>query len=144
MLSYIWPIVLIMVVNIIYQVCAKEVPASMDAFATTTICYAVSTAAVLVCFFIFSGTGIDGLIAEYAKVNWAVIMMGVTAVGLELGFVFCYKNGWEVSMAYVVESALLSTMLLFVGYFVFSEGITWNKIGGVIICLAGLVLINRE
>ena len=33
-------------------------------------------------------------------------------------------------------------MMIFVGYLLYHEAVTWNKIVGIIICLAGLVLIN--
>ena len=35
-----------------------------------------------------------------------------------------------------------TVILIFVGYLLYHEAITWNKIVGIIICLAGLVLIN--
>lgn len=144
MLAYLWPIGLVMLSSIVYQICAKEVPAKMNAFATLTICYGVATLATFICYFVFSGSGPGGLIGEYAKINWAVIMLGITAVGLEVGYVFSYKNGWEVSLAYIVQSSLMTVLLLFVGYFVFSEGITVNKLVGAAACLAGLIMINKK
>ena len=144
MFAYLWPIALVMIANIIYQVSAKEVPAAMDAFASLTICYGIATLMTLVFFFIFSGGGLSGLMAEYVKTNWAVIVLGITAVGLEVGYVFAYKNSWEVSLLYVIQSAIMAVMLLFVGYLLYSEGITWNKFAGRAVCLAGLVLINKK
>ena len=133
-----------MIANILYQVCAKEIPTAMDAFAPLIICYAIATIVTLLCYFIYSGAGPGGLFDEYAKVNWAVIALGITAVGLEAGYVFCYKIGWEVSVAYVVQAAAMAAMLLLVGYIIYNEGISWNKIAGVGVCVAGLILINRE
>ena len=144
MFAYLWPIVLVMIANIIYQVSAKEVPKAMDAFASLTICYGIATLMTLVFFFIFSGGGLSGLMAEYAKTNWAVAVLGLTAVGLEVGYVFAYKNGWEVSLLYVIQSAIMAVMLLFVGYFLYHEGLSWNKLAGIVVCLAGLVLINKK
>lgn len=144
MFAYLWPIGLVIIANIVYQISAKEVPSAMDAFASLTICYGIATAMTLICFFIFSGAGISGLMAEYAKINWAVIVLGITAVGLEVGYVFAYKNGWEVSLIYVMQSAIMAAMLLVVGYFLYKEGLTWNKLAGIAVCLFGLILINRK
>lgn len=144
MFAYLWPVILVMIANIVYQVCAKEVPAAMNAFASITICYGIATVMTLVCFFVFSGGGISGLAAEYAKANWAAVVFGLTAVGLEVGYVFAYKNGWEVSLLYIMQSAIMAVMLLLVGYFLYSEEIPWNKLAGIAICLAGLVLINKK
>ena len=144
MFAYLWPIILVMAANVLYQIGAKEIPSEMDAFATLTITYAIATLTTLVMFLVSSGSGLSGLLVEYAKINWAVIMFGVSAVGLEVGFVFAYKNGWEVSLAYVVQSAVLSAMLLIVGYILYSEPITWNKVAGIAICVVGLVMLNRK
>lgn len=144
MFAYVWPIALIIISGIIYQISAKEVPSAMDGFSSLTICYGIATLVTLVLFFITAGTGISGLLAEYAKINWAVVVLGITAVGLEVGYVFAYKSGWEVSLVYVMQASILAGLLLVVGYFLYSEGLTWNKVVGVGICLVGLILLNRK
>ena len=47
-------------------------------------------------------------------------------------------------MASIVQSAILAVALIFVGLFLYKESLTWNKIVGVLICLAGLVVINLK
>ncbi len=37
--------------------------------------------------------------------NWAPFFLGVSVVGLEVGFIYAYKNGWAVSTASLVQSA---------------------------------------
>lgn len=39
MMSAIWPIALVVVSNILYQICAKSVPREMDAMASLTVTY---------------------------------------------------------------------------------------------------------
>lgn len=39
--SYIWPIALVVFSNVLYQVCAKSVPAKMNPYASLTITYLV-------------------------------------------------------------------------------------------------------
>ena len=46
------------------------------------------------------------------------------------------------STGYIVQSAVLAVGLLLVGYLMYHESLTWNKITGVLVCLAGLILIN--
>lgn len=48
------------------------------------------------------------------------------------------------SAAQIVQSAILAVILIFVGYLLYKEAITWNKIVGILICLAGLGLINMK
>ena len=43
-----------------------------------------------------------------------------------------------------MQSAFLAVMLLFVGYLLYHEALTWNKLVGVIVCLIGLAFINYK
>ena len=45
MFAYLWPIVLVIISNVMYQVCAKEVPSEMNAFASLTVTYVVAAIA---------------------------------------------------------------------------------------------------
>ena len=140
MFAYIWPVALVVLSNTVYQICAKSVPGDMDPFASLTVTYLVGAVASLALYFILGQRG--NLLAEYRKLNWAPIALGVVIVGLEVGFIFAYKAGWPVSTASVVTSAFLAVALLFVGFLAYREALTWNKLVGVAICLAGLALIN--
>ena len=143
MFAYLWPIGLVIISNVLYQVCAKEVPAEMNAFASLTVTYVVAAVSSLIFFFLLGGSSSGtGLIGEYSKINWAPFVLGVVIVGLEVGWIFAYKAGWEVSTGFIVQSAVLAILLLVLGYFLYHEALTWNKVVGVVICLIGLVFIN--
>jgi drug/metabolite transporter (DMT)-like permease len=145
MFAYLWPIGLVIISNVLYQVCAKEVPAEMNAFASLTVTYVVAAVSSLIFFFLLGGSSSGtGLIGEYSKINWAPFVLGVVIVGLEVGWIFAYKAGWEVSTGFIVQSAVLAILLLILGYFLYHEALTWNKLVGVVICLIGLVFINLK
>jgi len=69
---------------------------------------------------------------------------GLVIVGLEVGYIYAYKIGWPVSTAQIVQAAVVAVILIFVGSLFYHEAVTWNKVAGVIICLAGLALINLK
>lgn len=46
------------------------------------------------------------------------------------------------STASIVQSAFLAVALIAVGYFLYHEPVTWNKIVGIALCLGGLAFIN--
>lgn len=140
MFAYVWPIALVVLSNVAYQVCAKSVPGDMDPFASLTVTYAVGAVASFALYFLL-GQGGD-ILAQYRRLNWAPAALGVVIVGLEVGFIFAYKAGWLVSTASVVQSAFLAVALLAVGYFAYHEALTWNKVAGVAICLIGLAVIH--
>lgn len=140
-MSMIWPIALIVFANVVYQICAKGVPRDMDAMASMTITYLVGAVCSAIMFFIMNRHG--NLLHEYQKINWAPIFLGVSVVGLEVGFIYAYKNGWSVSTASIVQSAFLAVALLFVGTLLYHETINVSKIIGVAFCLVGLFFLNR-
>lgn len=142
MLNYFWPIALIVLSNVFYQICAKSVPNSMNPFASLTVTYLVGALLSLVFYFILNKDA--NIIKEYQKLNWAPFVLGFVIIGLEVGYIYAYKSGWGVSVAPVVQSAVLSVILIVVGYCLYKENITWNKIVGVSACVAGLVLINLK
>ena len=117
------------------------VPKEMDTMASMTVTYLVGAVCSAILFFIMNRGG--NLLHEYAKMNLAPALLGLSVVGLEVGFIYAYKNGWEVSTASVVQSAFLALALLGVGAALYKEAITANKVTGVVICLVGLWFINR-
>lgn len=140
MFNYIWPIMLVVLSNVMYQICAKNVPGNVNPFAALTITYIVGTISSVIMFFIFDKQG--NILKEITKINWASYALGLVVVGLEVGFIYAYKAGWQVSTASIVQSSFLSVILIFVGLLLFKEALTWNKIVGIFICLIGLVFIN--
>ena len=139
--SMVWPIALVVLSNIIYQVCAKSVPKEMNTMASMTITYLVGAACSAVVFFLTSKD--SSLLQEFKKLNFAPFLLGISIVGLEVGFIYAYKNGWAVSTASIVQSAFLSVALIFVGALLYHETITASKIVGMVICLVGLYFLNR-
>lgn len=140
MIEFIWPLALVVLSNIFYHISAKYTPESLNPLASLTVTYLVGAVVSAILYFILNRNG--NLIREYSKLNWAPFVLGVVIVGLEVGFIYAYKAGWQVSVASLVASTALSVVLVFVGYFLFKEQFTWNKIVGLVICLIGLVFIN--
>ena len=142
MISYVWPICLVVLSNVAYQICAKSVPGNMNPLASLTVTYLVGAAASGILYFVLNRNG--NLLREYGKMNWAPIVLGIVIVGLEVGWIYAYKAGWQVSKGAIVQSAFLSVALIFVGYLLYQEALTWNKLVGIGVCLVGLVFINLK
>jgi len=140
MFNYFWPLALVVLSNVFYQICAKSVPEGMNPLASLTITYLIGAAASFMLYYALNKDA--NIIHEYGKVNWAPFVLGFVIVGLEIGYICAYKAGWAVSTAQIVQAAVLALILIFVGYLLYHETITWNKIAGILVCLAGLGLIN--
>ena len=138
---FIWPIALVVVANVVYQICAKSVPKNMDTMASMVITYLVGALCSAIMFFIMNRDA--SLLQKFGKSNSAPVWLGVSVVGLEVGFIYAYKLGWAVSTASIVQSTFLSLALLVVGALLYNEAITLNKIIGISICLVGLYFISK-
>ena len=140
MFNYVWPLALVVLSNVVYQICAKSAPGDMDPLASLTVTYLVGALASGALYFLLHRGG--NLFREYRALNWAPFVLGVVIVGLEVGFIYAYRAGRQVSRAQIVQSAVLAVCLVFVGALLYREHITWTKLAGVAICLVGLVFLN--
>ena len=140
MLSYIWPIALVVLSNTLYQVCAKSVPEGMNPFASLTVTYLIGAVISGVLYFALNRNA--NLLREIRMINWASIVLGVVIIGLEVGFIYAFRAGWQIGTAQIISSAMVAVLLIFVGWLLYHEAITWNKLLGIVVCIAGLVLIN--
>ena len=139
MFSYIWPIALAILSNVLYHICAKTTPEGVHPFASLTATYLTGAALSAVLYYVLAPQA--NLVKECSRLNWAPFALGIVIVGLEGGWLYAYKAGWQVT-GFIVQSAFVSVLLLFVGYFLYHEALSWNKLLGTAICLLGLVFIN--
>jgi len=141
MISYIWPIALVVLSNVVYQLCTKSMPEGLHPLASLTVTYLVGAAVSALMFYVLGGRS---LVQEYRRLNWVPFVLGISLVGLEAGFIYAFRAGWEMSTAHLVQSALLEFALIAMGAVIFHEALTWNKLVGVAVCMAGLALINMK
>ena len=140
MLSYIWPIALVVFCNVIYHISAKSAPRELNPLASLTVTYLIAALTSGLLYLILNRGG--DLLKEYQKLNRTPFILGVVVVGLEAGFLYAYKAGWQVSKASLVQSTFLAVALLFAGRLIYGEELTWNKLLGAAVCLIGLAVIN--
>ena len=117
-------------------------PPEVHPFASLTVTYLVGAILSGVMFFVLNPGG--NLLREYGKLNWAPFALGIVIVGLEVGFVYAYKAGWQVSTASVVQNAFLAIALVIVGVLLYREHISWSKLVGIGLCLVGLAFIGLK
>jgi drug/metabolite transporter (DMT)-like permease len=139
--SMIWPIAVIVLSNVFYNICSRETPSAVNPFASLTVTYIIGAAFSAAMYFTFSCE--KNLLQEYRYLNWSSFVLGLAIVGLEAGSIYMYKAGWNVSSGQLVYSIILAICLIFVGVFVYHESINKTKIIGIMVCMVGLYLINK-
>ena len=79
MFSYIWPIALVVLSNVVYQLCTKSAPEDLNPLASLTVTYLVGAAVSAVMFYALGG---KSLVQEYYRLNWVPFVLGISLVGL--------------------------------------------------------------
>lgn len=139
-LSFYWPIILITVVNTFYHIASKGTSPAINVFASLTGTYAV---ALVMCIAMFIITGHDiSILQEFSKATWATYVLAIGIVGLEAGFIYMYKSGWDISIGSLVCNIGLAVCLIIIGVLFYKEVLTLKKVAGILLCIAGLILIN--
>ncbi len=141
MLNYFWPIMLVVGANIIYNLCAKSIPSDSQPFASLIITYLTAGALSILLFFTTSEN--KNLVSEMHKTNWTAFLFGVSIVLLELGYIYVYRVGWKMGTGSLIANILLACILLAIGVFFYKETITAQQMFGILLCIIGIILINK-
>ena len=134
------PIITVVCSSVIYHVCAKS--PKINAFASLAVTYLIGAVVSAALYYLTSPT--KRLAEELSRVNWATLVLGLAIVGLEAGNIFMYKVGWDISLGPLVTSSTLAVTLLAVGVLFYREELSLTKVVGIVLCVAGLILVNKK
>lgn len=141
MFMYVFSIILIVGSNILYNLSQKSTPEKVNPFLTLLVTYL--TAAILTIIASLFYKTDRGFFESIKDLNWTSIALGISIVGLELGYLLAYRAGWNISVGSLVANIILAIILIPIGILFFKEGFGLNKIIGVAFCIFGLVLVNK-
>ncbi len=139
MLSYLWPMALVVAANILYNISSKSLPKDCSPFVALIVTYITAAFLSFVGFFVFETQ--KNIVTAFQKVNWTGIALGVSMVGLEIGFIFLYRSGWKISMASLVANILLAIALIIIGMLCYREHISLQQAIGIIVSIVGVGIL---
>ena len=141
MKTFYLPLLLTISGGLLYHVGIKSVSTSANPFLALFVPAAVLTVVYAVCALTIS---VDGASATAARGSgWGILAVGVGAVLIELGFLWAYRQGWELSRAALTTTVSVTLLLAASGLILFREQLSLRYVLGVVCCIAGLVLITR-
>jgi drug/metabolite transporter (DMT)-like permease len=140
MFLFYFSITLAIASSALYHFVAKSTPANVNFTVSLLVTYAVAFVVTLFGFFFFPAT--NDVITELRQLNWASIGLAIAVVGIEFGFLLSYRAGWNLGIAAVLTNVIASLILVPVAIFIFKDKISWVNILGILVCLAGLVMLN--
>ena len=141
MWNLLWPMLIVICANTVYNISTKSTPSDINSFASLTVTYTVAAVSSLLLFFITAEN--RDLAAELTKTNWTAFALGIAIVALEFGFICIYRAGWKISVASLVANISLACILLLIGVLLYREAISAKQIAGMIFAAIGLILIAK-
>jgi multidrug transporter EmrE-like cation transporter len=128
--------------TVAYHLVLKLTPAGVNPLLSLLVTYSLVTA-IFAALLLASPEGFEWR-QEARHLNWTAIALAVAIVGLDLGFLYLYRGGFEVSLGALVTQSSAAMLLLVVGVTVFREKISLANAAGMVLCLVGLWLVNRR
>ena len=142
MSMYVFSIIIIVVSNILYNICSKSIPDKANPFSSLFITYLTGAIITIIAFKFYKPD--KGFFQSFEDLNWASIILGLCIVGLEFGYIMAYRAGWNISEGSLVANIILALALIPIGILFFKEGFGINKILGIAFCILGLTFINKK
>jgi drug/metabolite transporter (DMT)-like permease len=128
--------------TVAYHLVAKLVPAGANPVATLLTAYLFGS---LLCAGILIAMPAEtGFRSQFAQVNWTAPALAGSIVLIDLAFIFLYRSGFPVSFGALVTQVAAAVALLGLGFLIFKDRLTITNVVGVVLCLAGLWLVNRD
>ena len=135
------PIVLVVVSTVIYQLGQRAIPAGVNAGVATLAAYVIAMVGTLATLPLFSGGA--SVTASVRMLNYGSLLVGLGALGIEIGFLLAYRAGWQIGTTSLIANARVAVALLAISAVFFREAITAPRAAGILLCLAGLWLVAR-
>jgi uncharacterized membrane protein len=142
LLAFYLSLSLTVVSNVLYHIFQKLTPSNVNPMLALSVTYAVATIICLI-FFPFYPYNL-GFIDELRKLNWASFGLAFAVAGLELGYLWAYRVGWDISIGPLISNVAVALLLLPVGFLLFKEKLSVINAVGIVLCIVGLILVNQR
>jgi len=134
------PVIMIIGGGVLYHVCQKATPAGLNPFLALAISFGLAS---LGCLGLFAGRqGIAAAGLELHRINWTSIALAVALVSIESGYLIGYRVGLKLNLASFACNNLIALVLLVIGTFFYRESFTFRTGSGMVLCVAGLLLLR--
>lgn len=140
MFLFYFSITLAILSSALYHFSAKSVPSNINFAISLIATYVVALLVTLIVALLFPAE--NGFVSELKKLNWASFLLALAIVGIEFGFLLVYRSGWNLGIAAVLTNVVASLILVPVAVFLFKDKLNWVNVAGILVCLAGLVMLN--
>lgn len=134
------PILMILIANSIYHISSKSVSKDANSMAALAFTYVLAAVGAALLYFL-SSKGCS-LVGEWRKLNWASITLAVGMSGMELGYLWAYRQGGKINLTSLTANICVAVFLLLIGRFFFKETVSLRQLAGMLISVIGLCVMN--
>ncbi|WP_160687605.1 EamA family transporter [Clostridium sp. C2-6-12] len=140
--NYIIPIIIIIISNIAYHLTAKNIPKEANSFLSLAITYLVGMVMAIAMYCITSKP--SKILTDVNKLNWTSYILGLAILGVEIGYLYMYRVGWNISRGSLVANVSLAILLIIIGVLFYKDHIGLYQIVGIVCCMVGLIFVNLK
>lgn len=136
------PLILTIIAGVLYHLFQKQIPSGLNPILSLVLTYATALLASLLILPFYPGRKSIG--GSLGDISWPSFALGIVIVMLELGFLLCYRAGWDLSITSLFSNVSVALLLIPIGLLFYQEHLKPVNLIGIPICLAGLILINYK
>jgi drug/metabolite transporter (DMT)-like permease len=135
------PLLLAVAGGVLYHAAAKSVPKDLAPALVLVVAYTTALAISGVAHWAMPGAAATS--ASLALLHPAVLGLGLGAAMIEIGYVLTYRADWPVSVTSVMINGAVAVLLVPLGLLLFAERMSWTRVAGMLLCMAGVWLLRR-
>jgi drug/metabolite transporter (DMT)-like permease len=128
--------------NVGYHICQKSIPPAANPLLSVIVTFALALLVSVALYFFLPGE--RGIISGLKNLNAASFVLGLTIIGIEVGYLLVYRSGWNISLGPVFINLVVLLILIPVGLLLFNEKITVKNLAGVVFAVIGIYLITGK
>jgi multidrug transporter EmrE-like cation transporter len=137
--AFVYSIALVIASQVTYQLAVKAVPRDSNPFGVLIIVYGL---AMIACCVLAPLAGKPIALADVKRLmSWPACLVALAVVGIEVGYLLAYRNGWTLGTTFAVTSVAAVTLLAVLGVAWFGDHVDGKRVLGLVLALAGGWLI---
>ena len=124
--------------GVLYHLCQKATPATLDPFLALFVSFGLASLTCLV----IATLRHDVTSEQVRRLNWASIGLAISVVAIESGYLIGYRYGLKLNVTSFACNTMIALVLLAVGTAVYRENFSFRNAGGFVLCIIGLLLLR--
>ncbi len=139
---YYIPLLLTVIANVLYHIAQKSTSENINPMFSLIVTYGIAFIMSCILFYVMKGD--KSFNFNIKELNWSNYLLGCSIVLLELGFLLVYRVGWNIGIASLLSTIVVTLLLIPIGLLFFKESFNITKMFGVILCIVGIILLNKK